>query len=421
MAKRSMVLALAGTGVAKMSRRWLMAAVIAAGWCLTTPLAQAQFGLPGGGSSPGPMNSCMAPPGPGDDLGLPADIPNAFSPPCCKERPGYCCNGMWFSAEYLLWFIKDPKLPAPLITTGGTGVLTDPATFVFLGNNDIDYPSFSGGRVSAGFWLDNERLWSIEGSGFLLEKRGDSPGVISDGTVTVSIPFIDANTGAPAAFPVAQAGQPGGVQVAATSLLWGAEANLVYAGVDAGAWSVAWIMGFRYLDLAENLDLNATSIAGGATTVLHDHFGTRNQFYGGQFGARFGCTSGCLFWAAQAVIALGQNHETLVAFGEQANITASTITATGLFAHTANSGHFNQDEFAYVPEGQLKIGYRVSRNITLTLGYTFLYWHEVARAGDQINPVTTAPGTNLANVPQVLFEQRYIWAQGGSLGLEMRY
>src|SRR5262245_7765549 len=141
-----------------MAKRWLDVALLTACWYLTGASAQAQFGLPGGGGSPGPMRSCLAPPGPGDALGLPARLPHAFTDPIIQCHEGVCCNGMWFSVEYLLWTLRDPDLPAPLVTSGGGGVL--PATNVLLAEDGLDYPPFSGGRVSAGFWLDSDRVWS---------------------------------------------------------------------------------------------------------------------------------------------------------------------------------------------------------------------------------------------------------------------
>src|SRR5262245_27656700 len=93
MAKRTMVLALACC-------------------CLMGSPLWAQFGLPGAGcDSPG--RPFTGPPGPSDELGLPADIPNAFSPP--KE----CCLECFFSAGALA--LKRERMGQSAIAVNGAG------------------------------------------------------------------------------------------------------------------------------------------------------------------------------------------------------------------------------------------------------------------------------------------------------------
>ena len=53
----------------------------------------------------------------------------------------------------------------------------------------------------------------------------------------------------------------------------------------------------------------------------------------------------------------------------------------------SNSGSFNRDRFAVVPETDLVLGFRVTPHIKLLIGYSFLYWSNVVRPGDQIDTV----------------------------------
>jgi len=57
----------------------------------------------------------------------------------------------------------------------------------------------------------------------------------------------------------------------------------------------------------------------------------------------------------------------------------------GLLARPSNSGRSSRDAFAAVPECAVTLGYRVTRWLRATVGYSFLYWSDVARPGDQID------------------------------------
>jgi hypothetical protein len=73
----------------------------------------------------------------------------------------------------------------------------------------------------------------------------------------------------------------------------------------------------------------------------------------------------------------------------------------------------------------VKLAYQITPRLTASLGYTFLYWSNVARAGDQVDttvnptliPPVVAP-TGPAR-PAVTFQQSGLWAQGIQLGLEL--
>ena len=84
-------------------------------------------------------------------------------PPCPKEKPPkeYSVH-FWVDASYLMWWIKDARLP-PLLTTSsiGTpqivngitvnGTLAAPGTSIIFGNSNLDYGLHSGGQFSIGF------------------------------------------------------------------------------------------------------------------------------------------------------------------------------------------------------------------------------------------------------------------------------
>jgi len=398
-----------------MAKRWLQVALIAAGFALAGQARAQKFSCgesfgQGGPGFAGPLPAKMAPPGPGGDLSLPANLPNAFDDPCCGPPEGFCCLGMWFSAEYLHTWLQDPQLSTPLVTTGGTGTL--PGAQIVVGSDSLDTENLPGARFGVGFWLDPERRWSIEGYGFVTDKtesevRVDQVG----GAPPLFLPFLDLTTGLENAQAVTN-----GVSVTSAAQIWGAEANLVWA-FD----SVALFGGFRYADLTEEIETQAGI---SATTILRDHFGTRNQFSGGQFGVRISGNLFCGPWfAIQAKCAVGSNHESVLIFGDTTTFggVLPTTTPTALFAHTSNTGRFQQDSFSMIPEAEFRIGWQVNRNITIYAAANYLYWYKVLRPGQQISHATLPVGTNTLPGPIVPFTESDIWAAGASFGFEMRY
>jgi len=354
-----------------MAKRWIGTAVLAA--CLTAATATqaraqgwpgygewAASGGQGGQWTPGPMPTKMAPPGPGPDLAISADAPNAFDGCSRCNRPDYCANGMWFSAAALGWTMREPRLAQPL-TIGA-------ATF---GENVLEYHYFAGFQGDAGFWLNSCRWLSAEGGGFILEKKG----------ATFALP-------------------PDSLQAA--SRLWGVQGDLVYVGSLCGC-DVALLGGYGYRDLSDDLAV--------ATATTVDLFRTRNQLSGGHFGLRLGGV-GChgLFIAGQASIVIGWNHETAVTQGD--TIAATTITPGGTLVTAANSGRLARDRFAYAPQGEVRIGYQINRNFMIYGGGTYLYWHDVVRPGDLIPAVAGGP---------IVFHPVQFWAMGAQLGFELRW
>jgi hypothetical protein len=416
-----------------MAKRWMSVALIAAGLSWASN-AQAQCCDPGCYSgwpcdAPmvcGPLNPYLAPPGHGPDLSLDPDSPNAFDPPRCPERADYCCNGFWFSAEYLLWWFRDPSfITAPLLTSNPTvaPVIGAAGTVVLVDRGGLQYNDpWSGARINAGFWLNSDRTWSIEGSGFTTERRGQDRSFASTGAPLLGIPFFNVVTGAEAAQVFASAAGPGTVSVTSSSRLWGADGNVAKFG-ECACVQVGLLVGFRYFDLSETVTIEGAQFgAGGAVAnALQDQFTTRNQFYGGQVGLRVAtCLCSCLFFAAEGKFALGSNHEIIVIQGRSA--TAGAIALDGLFARATNSGRFERNQFAMIPQATAKVGLQINRYLMIHAGYDFLYWYQAVRPGNQIDRLTTPIGTApVGPNPALPFSESHFWAQGANFGFEMRW
>jgi hypothetical protein len=349
-----------------------------------------------------------------------------------------------------MWWVKSGPNPVPLVSGNADpttiGSLADPGTRILFGGRGLDYGTLSGVRATVGGWLDQDGRFGLEASGFLLERgatgfRASSPG--APGPV-VSIPFNAlAPFGTPPLNPPGETalnagGGPNTVTALSTTRLWGAEANALANLARDDRFRVDALAGFRYLDLQEGLglrDVFPDAVTGGTVTV-GDSFSTRNQFYGGQLGARFGTTFRGFTLDATAKAALGWTHESVNVLG------LSTVTsgafgfptgtfAGGVFGNPSNGGRSTHDHFAVVPEAQVRLGYQITRRLQGFVGYNFLYISDVVRPGDQINrninPTQNVlfGGTGGAltgpAAPPPPFNRTDFWAHGVSFGLALRF
>ena len=172
----------------------------------------------------------------------------------------------------------------------------------------------------------------------------------------------------------------------------------------------------------------------GDAEIIHDSFGVRSQFFGGQVGARSEFDYGPLYAELLGKVAVGDSHETVRVNGNTTLIPAATgvpvVAPGGLLATATNIGRKSRDEFAVVPELGVNVGYQPVPLLRFFVGYTFLYWSDVVRAGDQIDRTvnltvvpssgTFGPLTGPAR-PVVPFRTTDFWAQGVQFGFELQY
>ena len=200
--------------------------------------------------------------------------------------------------------------------------------------------------------------------------------------------------------------------------------------------------GYRFLRLADHLgvreDLVSTSpsspsfIVPGTAISVTDQFDTRNEFHGGDVGLRGELRRGAWVLRGLADVAVGDNHQVVDVSG------ATTVSVPGapppvtnvggLLALPSNIGSRSRDRVAVIPEFGAQLGCQLTSHLRAYAGYTFIYWGEVVRAGDQVdlavNPNLLPPATQpvvgpLRPAPR--FENTSFWAQGIDLGLELRF
>jgi hypothetical protein len=363
----------------------------------------------------------------------------------------------WFDADYLLWWLK----PAPnnniFITTGSP---TDPVpgalgaggpnSEILFGGSPANSSALSGLRLSTGVWIDADQTFAIEGRGFFLQPDNSSSSAAGNatGNPVVAIPFHDVNLATrseSAALVSNNLVQTGSADLVANDKLWGAEGNVLYTLCPGFASNVRLLAGYRYVNLHEDLSLQQNLVPisnvffdGAAvrppnTVGVVDSFTTRNQFNGGQIGFQGNVVRGCCFASLTGKVAFGATHEDIDISGFSSLLQPGQPPVTvpgGLFAQRTNIGHYSANRFAVVPEGELRVGFRFCRYLTASLGYTFFYWSNVARPGDQVDrninssQVPTSPNFGALNgpsAPSPFLRTSDFWAQGLSFSLGVLY
>jgi hypothetical protein len=206
----------------------------------------------------------------------------------------------YVGADYLLWWVNHGPSPALLTTapnnglntnpiTGAQqltgGILGQPGTTPLFTSSNLDYGAISGLRVSAGMFLEQNGIWSVEGGGFYLQNKSINYTAAgnANGTPLLTIPFIDASTGQQNALIVnSQVGAPGSAPYLTGSInihsdlqVWGYALNAVAHSIRLADRSIDLIFGFRAVALDENLAIsqNITAQQAGAITLQYPTVG----------------------------------------------------------------------------------------------------------------------------------------------------
>jgi hypothetical protein len=356
---------------------------------------------------------------------------------------------LWLRAEYLRWDTEGMNTP-PLAATSPAGtaqsqaaVLGQPGTSVLFGGQEINGSAVNGFRALGGFWIRSDTSFGIEAEYFGLASQNDSFFASGDGAPILGIPYFDVVAGDEASQLISYPGVvSGNMQFASNSelksFLINGRAALVPNGmpvVDGRADRVDWLIGYRYLDLDDQLTLgqNLTPLAAAAppgTRSIVDQFTTSNEFNGLQLGFNYQANFQRVWLESLLRIAVGNNTQKVSIAGSTSVTDGGTTDnfSGGLFAQQTNIGSYERKQFTMIPELGFTLGMRVTNWFQATVGYTLLYYPNVARAGDQISrdlnptrfPLSTNPASGALR-PAFSYVESDYWAQGISLGGEFRF
>jgi hypothetical protein len=372
-------------------------------------------------------------------------IPDLDAKPACQggfEADNCSPSRFWANVDYLLWWLKPVCLKPPTLTLGSAadaipGAVGQPHTQVVMGDHKFEFSGASGISVGAGTWLTSDQVLSFEVGGFLLEKAEASQSFrSSNGSPPSYIPFQDPSN-VNQALPFGVPGVVNGTSAAVgSSRLWGAEGNLSAHFSTAKGGVVlagAVLFGLRYLDLEDRVTVtNQQNLVSDPLgfAIGSDNFTTRNQFYGGQLGSRLGLSGGN--WSLDIVtkMALGITHQVSEVFGQPllAGSVASPLLLPGPYlALPSNIGRQSANRITLVPDVSLTVHYNLTSYLSLSLGYSCLYWNKVLCPGDQMDthvnitqlpfhgPIT-GPG-----LPAPMLMHTDAFAQGVRAGVEFRF
>ena len=355
----------------------------------------------------------------------------------------------WLSTDYLMWWTRGADLP-PLVSTSPSvvprpqaGVIGAPTTRILFGDEGIGDALRSGIRIDAGLWLDTAQTHGLTFDFLGLETNSELFRGSSNGDPILARPFFDAATGQQAAELVAFPGfVRGDIQVEARSPgLWGWGIGSRRCLSCCRGYYVDfstrtdWLIGYRHLRVDDGVrvyeELSSPLFLLGTTLAIEDRFSSQNSFHGIELGIVRTERYRRLELEYGTRVALGWNHSSVRIRGET-TITSpglpTSVSEGGFLALSSNSGRYDNTNFGAVLQIGTNLVYHVTSQLGLRIGYTFIYWPGLYRAGDQIDTTINPnllPPPLLPLVgprrPAARLTDSDFWAQGLNLGLEIRF
>ena len=336
---------------------------------------------------------------------------------CAGEcDPGYgpsLCNP-WVTFEYMHAWARGRGLP-PLVTTsppGVNGVL--PTASILFGDEYIGSGLQASGRLSFGAWLDEEQCVGVGGRSFALEGDSTTFAAPSDlaGSPLIARPFFNTDPLFPGPDSLIVTGpglRRGDLLATADNDVLGAEAYIRYSLHCRENRRVDLLAGYHFTRIDDSLNINhrMEQIGGiipvGTRFEFEDLFDVRNEFHGAELGLLSQIERGPFTLSLMGKMSVGNMRETLTIFGRSSRTPPAgvpTVFPGGLLAMPAtNMGTYTRDDFAVIPEAEFKIICRITKRLEASLGYSFVYWSDVALAGQQID---TSMGQPTVNASQLL-------------------
>jgi len=384
----------------------------------------------------------------GEEIEETVATPHAAGRPraAVSHGPNWSPRGWWARPEFLLWWLDGYDAP-PLVTTSPLGTSRDIAgeleqtsTDVLFGGEALDAEVRPGGRFRLGYWFDRCAEYGLEASYLRLAKKSSMFSADSSLDPVLARPFFNIEPGAEGqdvelvAFPGLLDGH---IRVDTQTQLQGVEILSRQLLCQDGTRRVDWLAGYRYLQLDDELVISdfkrfvatGTGLQVGTTIEEFDRFATQNDFHGGELGLVAELRRRRWTLEVLGKVAIGTNRSRATVNGSTTVIVPDPDEATtpyGLLALPGNSGTHAHDALAVIPEIGITLSYQFTPQLRGMLGYTFLYWSQVARPGDQIDL-----DLNLSQIkpdgltgparPEFIWTDTAVWAQGLSLGLDCRF
>jgi hypothetical protein len=342
------------------------------------------------------------------------------------------------------------------VTTGSPvdahpGALGQRSTAVLFGQDNLDFGMVSGVRAEAGIFLDSCHHYSIDVGGMVFFPDTIHQVFSSDagGNPLIARPVFNTLVGEERSFVTSVPGTlAGSTAVDYHTELWGFEVNGRVNGSCTPHLNGELLAGFRFARLDEKLTISdeLTPLVPGNITFLgptnfvnppsfltdQDQFHTTNTFYGANLGARLSWDSEWFFVRAGAKLGLGITDQQVHIQGSTSVFSPTGVqTASGgILALPSNIGTYRRTVFGLLPEGSFTIGLNPCAHVRLLAGYSFLWWNNVVRPGNQIDhavsPAQVPTDVNFGianggNRPVFFFHEQSFWVHTLNFGVVVYY
>jgi len=341
------------------------------------------------------------------------------------EQPARRGLPVWFGAEWIHWRLDGgDKLP-PLVTAGPSslppdqaGFLNDPNTVILSGDDTVNDDWRDGFRVFAGVWCDCCRTHGVEFDYFDVGDDDYNFTSGNDPNQVVGRPFFNTETGQDDLELVSVPGElEGTAHVNSSDTFRGAGlacTRCLCRCCDpccGTGHEVSALAGYRFyeydseLTITENLTVlpgTQTPLVPGTTIFVQDQFRTHNEFNGFELGIQGMMKSNCWWVDGLAKVAVGVHRRTVTIDGQTVTDVpggGSTTEAGGLLTSSVtNIGHYEDTDFAVIPEFRLGVGRQLTSYCAVRAGYNLIFWDKVVRAGDTLPPDLRVDPRNLPPV-----------------------
>lgn len=311
---------------------------------------------------------------------------------------GFMLNRFSARLEAATFWPSDSTIPG-LVRTGAVG--SAGSSDLFGGTVPMD-ETVQGLRGEFGWLFRNDLCSSMQLRFF--DSGAQSLTFDSTQSTAASIvrPYLDPTTSTQQSISILEPGvSSGSVLAHATSDVYGGDLLLKSIIQNNYMGRTEFLAGAQAARLSDSISVSSTTsaIPSGNLLQLNDTFITNNRFYGGTLGVS-SITYG-RSWSLSGMFKLGLGNmernvtidgtQTITVPGTPPSVTSSN---NGLQARSTNNGFYSNDTFVVSPELNVTLGYRLTRNLEATVGYSFLELPKVVRAANQFDPQLAS---NLSN------------------------
>jgi len=331
----------------------------------------------GAQTPPATVETIKAPAAPGAN-GANGTAPNHAMGANGNCDPGHGCYG---GIEYLVWTIRETPLQkfaasVPFVFTVRDQAILGVVNVVPAGLGELKGEDLTrnGARLVLGYAVSDEM--AVELDYFQLERRNFGIGFAGEGRISIAVSNGDGGTQT-----LNFITDVAGAAVERIDL-WGVELDAWKRCMVVGCFSLDWMCGVRYVNLAETAGtVGSVSISPAsdnpvnvgllpATFPLATVVSTSNHAYIGQVGVRGKVDFGSCFLAGWLKGGAG-------AVDEEAKLLASG-TVPG-------SNSTSRTQMELLGEWNLQAGWHICPCVTATVGYNFLYLKNVVRPGNALS------------------------------------